>query len=1329
MAAAAASGSGAGAGAGAGAEAGTDDTPFRLYDAGSVPDRFDFPAEEQNVLRLWKQIDAFKTQLKLSEGKPEFTFYDGPPFATGLPHYGHILAGTIKDVVTRYATQTGHFVSRRFGWDCHGLPVEYEIDKKLNITGSEQVMEMGIAKYNDECRSIVTRYCSEWETIVTRLGRWIDFKDDYKTMEPWYMESVWWVFKTIFEKNLVYRGFKVMPYSTACNTPLSNFEANLNYKDVSDPAVVVNFPVVGQENTFFLAWTTTPWTLPSNLALCVNATMTYVKVKDLKRAGNPVHYMMKDLLKELYKVEGQKGFKGDEFEVLEEMPGSALVGLKYTPLFDYFVGRDGLGENVFTVLSDGYVTSEAGTGIVHQAPAFGEDDYRVGVANGVVLKGGFLPCPVDANGRFTDDVPDFMGQHVKDADDKICAHLKAAGRLVQKRALNHSYPFCWRSETPLIYRAVPSWFVKVEEIKDRLVANNEKTYWVPGFVKEKRFHNWLTGARDWAISRNRYWGTPLPIWTSEDGEEVVVVGSIAELEELSGAKVTDLHRQFVDEVTIPSKKGKGVLRRVPEVFDCWFESGAMPYAQVHYPFKEKAEFEEHRFPADFIAEGLDQTRGWFYTLMVLSTALFDQPAFKNLIVNGLVLAEDGKKMSKRLKNYPDPTLVVDNHGADALRLYLVNSPVVRAEPLKFREAGVSGVLKEVFLPWYNAFRFFMQNAARWEAENGRPFDPTVVPKTEGNDMDHWVRAALHKLIKFVRQEMEGYRLYTVAPALVDFIDTLTNWYVRLNRRRLKGEGSEVGLACLYEVLMTLARLMAPMTPFLTEFFYQHLREYHPASRDASAAPDAVGAAKSVHFLPIPEYDPSLLDDDMVRRVGLMINVVELGRKARERRNISLKMPCLGVTIVTADSAKHEDLTTLREYVLDELHLLGLDFDADEKRWVDVSAEANGGWVRDESDLDAKGNPITLGKRLGKAFGPVRKGVAALTTEQIRAYEASGEITVEGTTLVRGEVTVKHQFKGDTAKYEAITSDDGSFTLLLDTEVNDTMREISIGREVANRVQKARKAAGLQVTDTVEAFIAVREFNETDAAAVAEAEAHKTAVAALPKKAAAAAGAAKGGAAAGAGAEGAGAGKKGGKKDKKAKKDKSKKGDAKGAGAAAVAPAPAPAPATPEQTPAEAVEALLKGVASQAGKLEEALGLRVLPDLPGVRPAGAVVLGSDESNVLGAMVTVTLCQPALRFAGGDALARAASGDAKLGADAATYAASLDFPSQVARMASDGRLQMQLAYREGTATTTKSVALDAGTHVFADAMAQLRGDPATRAAWEAAGFGALATAYLA
>lgn len=1022
----------------------------------SLPERISFPDEELKILQLWEELDAFKKSLALSEGRKPFTFYDGPPFATGLPHNGHVLAGTIKDTVTRYAHQTGHYVERRFGWDCHGLPVENEINKKLNVTTKEQVIEMGIAKYNAECRGIVQRYTAEWERTVKRIGRWIDCENDYKTMEPWYMESVWHVFQTIFNKDLVYRGYKILPYSTACTTSLSNFEANMDYRDTPDPSVVVSFPLVDEPDVALLAWTTTPWTLPSNLALCVNDAFTYVKIKDVK--SNKLFVLAEARLVQVYPKVDKKGYKGGEFEVLATFQGSELVGKQYVPLFDTFATWPG----AFRVLSDAYVSDNGGTGIVHQAPTFGEDDYRVCVKHGVTDKFN-LPATLDDNGRFTNAVPLVEGLHVKDADDVICKDLKARDRLISKGTIVHSYPFCYRSGTPLIYRAIPGWFVNVEKIRDRIVANNKATYWVPSFVQEKRFHNWLVDGKDWNISRGRFWGTPLPLWVSDDYEEVVCIGSIAELEALSGERVTDLHREFIDHITLPSAQGKGVLRRVPEVFDCWFESGSMPYAQQHYPFENKEKF-ERGFPADFVAEGLDQTRGWFYTLMVLSTALFDQPAFKNLICNGLVLAEDGRKMSKSLRNYTDPNVILDKYGADALRLYLINSPVVRAEPLRFQDTGVLGVIRELFLPWFNAVRFFAQNAARLqESTGGVPFVPSQeAALASTNDMDAWILAALHNLIKFVHEEMRAYRLYTVVPRLVGFIDQLTKWYVRLNRLRLKGSAgnaeAHVALSALYEVLYTLAKLMAPFTPFLAEYMYQFLRQFHPSVVNAveGLAEDADGVSKSVHFLMLPDFDASRIDESVEARMQNLQDVIEMGRVVRERRAISLKNPVAKVLVVSADRAALDGLALLKTYLHDELNMRDLEFSTDEKEWCVLKAEVNN---------------KALGKRLGKALSSVRKQVAALSHDDVAAYLTTQRLTVDGHVLEGDDVVVKREFKGDRTVYEADVSASGSLMVVLDTREDEQLKLQGCAREFVTRVQKLRKKAGLEPHDKIHVYFA------------------------------------------------------------------------------------------------------------------------------------------------------------------------------------------------------------------------------------------------------------------
>ena len=978
--------------------------------------------------------------------------------------------------MTRYAAMTGKKVSRRAGWDCHGLPVEQEIDKMLNIKFRDDVLEMGIDKYNEKCRSIVMRYTNEWESTVTRLGRWIDFKDDYKTMDLTFMESVWWVFSQLWEKGMVYQGFKVMPYSTGCSTVLSNSEASSNYKDVSDPAVVVAFPIVDAdfEGVSLVAWTTTPWTLPSNLALCVNPKMEYVQILDKK--SNNRYVMAKSRLPQIYPAMNKKKWKpkmADELYTIEKtMVGSDLKGKRYQPLFDFFTGP----ESYFQVVTDTYVTDDAGTGVVHQAPAFGEDDFRVCMANGIIQKGADFPCPVDADGLFTDEVTIAKGVHVKEADNTLIADIKDRGRLVQKDMLMHSYPFCWRSNTPLIYKTVTSWFIKVEEIRDQIVENNTNVRWVPEHVGKVRFNNWLKDARDWAVSRSRFWGTPLPIWTNEDGSEMICVGSIAELEKLTGQKVTDLHREFVDKLEIPSQKNPDgpPLKRVDEVFDCWFESGSMPYAQKHYPFENKDSF-ENGFPADFIAEGLDQTRGWFYTLMILSTALFGKQAMNNVIVNGLVLAEDGKKMSKSLKNYPDPTIVINKYGADALRMYLINSPVVRAEELKFKEAGVLGVVKEMFLPCYNAFRFFLQNMERWELESGRKFVPSLdMVKKTTNPTDIWISAATQGLIKFVRQEMEAYRLYTVLPALVTYVTQLTNWYVRLNRDRLKGlegEGSEAeieaetGLQVLYDVLLDVTVVLGPFTPFLSEFFYQHLRKLQPSFDEAangggSTNPIKRGKSDSVHFLNIPEYDESRLNAEAVEAMEALQTIVEQGRNAREKRNISLRTPVKSVVAILRSPPDHvvQGLTgPLKKYILSELN--AWDFQV-------IPEEEQQDWVT----LSLTPNFKVLGKKVGKKMKAIATSVKNMThSEAVKCLE-EGKLVVEEVELdTVTELISKLSFSKEGDHWESTPSADGATVVALDTTQDDAILSAGMARELINHIQQLRKSAGLELKDVVEVF--------------------------------------------------------------------------------------------------------------------------------------------------------------------------------------------------------------------------------------------------------------------
>ncbi|ODV81974.1 uncharacterized protein CANTADRAFT_44761 [Suhomyces tanzawaensis NRRL Y-17324] len=1010
---------------------------------------FSFPREEDNIIQKWEDIDAFQRTLELTKDMPPFAFFDGPPFATGTPHYGHILASTIKDIIPRYASMNGHHVERRFGWDTHGLPVEHEIDKKLGITSKEDVYAMGIDKYNAECRAIVMRYADEWRSTIKRLGRWIDMDNDYKTLYPEFMESVWWGFKELFKKDTVYRGLRVMPYSTGLTTPLSNFEAQQNYKEVNDPAVTISFPLLDDEKTALVAWTTTPWTLPANIALAVNPNFEYVKIFDEEKQ---MHYiLLEGLLKTLYKKPAAAKYK-----VVEKISGKDLVDIKYVPLFDYFYEE--FKDHAFKVIAADYVTSDSGTGIVHQAPSYGEEDFNAATANGIINEYRQPPVVVDDVGKMNDKVPEFTGLYFKDADKAIIKKLTEKGRILVNSQAKHSYPFCWRSDTPLMYRTIPAWFVRITEIVPEMLENVERTNWVPSNIKDKRFSNWIANARDWNISRNRYWGTPIPLWVSDDFEEVVCVGSIDELKKLSGRDdITDIHRESIDSITIPSQKGKGQLKRIEEVFDCWFESGSMPFASKHYPFENKASF-ENAFPANFISEGLDQTRGWFYTLTVLGTHLFKTAPYQNVIVSGIVLAADGKKMSKRLKNYPDPGIVLNKYGADALRLYLINSPVLRAETLKFKEEGVKDVVSSVLLPWYNSYKFFKDAADLFKKTNGEDFkyDPTLISE---NVMDRWLLASIQSLIKFIHEEMAGYRLYTVVPRLLSLIDDLTNWYIRFNRRRIKGyAGDDIvdtkkGLNTLVEALLTLSRAMAPFTPFLADSIYQRIKEYFTTEElnQYSVNPE-VHDTRSIHFLSYPKVKEHLFDSAIEVAVGRMQKVIDLGRNIREKKTISLKTPLKELVILHSDEGYLKDVESLKGYIADELNVRNIVITSDEAKYnVEYTVVAD--W------------PV-LGKKLKGDAKKVKAALPKVSSEEVQKFAETGKITVDGIDLVTEDLQVQRGLPAEKAAHGQEARAEKDTLIILDVNVYEEFKTEGLARELINRIQRLRKKAGLNTTDDV-----------------------------------------------------------------------------------------------------------------------------------------------------------------------------------------------------------------------------------------------------------------------
>lgn len=981
-------------------------------------ENFSFVETEKQILNFWSENKIFKKSLDKTKNNDPYIFYDGPPFATGLPHHGHLVASTIKDIIPRYFTMKGRYVSRRWGWDCHGLPIEQQIDKKFEMSANDFVEKYGISEYCKECKDIVLTYTSQWEKTINRIGRWVDFENDYKTMDKDFMESVWWVFKQAWDKGLIYEGNKIVPYSVALETGLSNFEATSNYQDVQDPAVTILFKLTN-EDAYMSAWTTTPWTLPSNMALIVNKDINYLLVheknKDIK------FYIAKERL-EAYK-------KGNDFEVLNEIKGEQLVGKTYEPLFPYF--SDQKANGAFQIVSDNYVTTSDGTGIVHSAPAFGEDDNRVLKEHNINA----FALPLNSKAQFTNDVTDFAGLYIKDADKLIIKKLKDEGKLFHQSVLVHSYPFCPRTDTPLIYMAMPQWYMKVDEIKKSLLASNEQINWVPGHIKHGRFGKWLEGARDWAISRSRYWGTPLPVWKNEETGQFVAIGSIAELKEYTGVEVDDLHREVIDQLSFSREGEKGIYKRIPEVFDCWFESGSMPYAQLHYPFENKDVFDAG-FPAEFIAEGLDQTRGWFYTLTVLSTALTDKPAFKNVIVNGMVMAGDGKKMSKRLKNYTEPDKIMEDFGADALRLTLINSGLVKGEELRFTDEGVKDMVRRALLPWYNSFKFFHTYATvdKWSAREN-------FLESE-NILDKWVISKLQTLTKNVTTEMEGYRLYNVVPQLFNYIEDLTNWYIRLNRRRFWSDGLNqdkcAAYSTLYTALKEISKIMAPFAPFLSEYIYLELKTFGEE------------LTESVHLCDYPLFQDDKIDTSLEDAVTRMQELILLGRQKRNQTGIKVKTPMASLTIIHKDQKLLDAVKHLEMYIKSELNIKEIKYSTNEDQYI---------------TLYAKPNARVLGKRLGSTFGKFMGLIKNLDGNTLNNFETTGTLQLAEETFNLDDIFVFREPKdgSDVLSNRWITID-------MDTKLTEDLIHEGLAREIVNRIQRSRKDSGFNVDDRIKLLI-------------------------------------------------------------------------------------------------------------------------------------------------------------------------------------------------------------------------------------------------------------------
>ena len=965
-----------------------------------------FPRIEENVLRQWERDRTFERSVEARDAGPsgqnEFVFYDGPPFANGLPHYGHLLTGYVKDAVPRYQTMRGRRVERRFGWDCHGLPAEVEAEKELGISGHPAIAEFGIAKFNDACRTSVLRYTDEWQRYVTRQARWVDFSNDYKTLDTPYMESVMWAFKTLWDKGLIYEGFRVLAYCWRCETPLSNTETRMDdvYKDRQDPALTVAFTLETGEK--ILAWTTTPWTLPSNLALAVGPDIDYAVMETV---GGERFILAESRLGSYEKeLDGATRFA--------TMKGRDLVGRSYVPMFPFLEGT----ENAFVILGADFVTTDDGTGVVHMAPGFGEDDQIACNAAGIPTI-----CPMDDHGCYTGEITPWAGRHVFDANPEVIRALKDRGLVVRHDSYDHSYPHCWRCAEPLVYRAVSSWFVEVTKFRDRMVQLNQQINWVPEHIKDGTFGKWLQNARDWAISRNRFWGSPIPVWKSDDPAHprVDVYGSIEDLQRDFGVEVTDLHRPTIDELVRPNPDdptGKSMMRRVPEVLDCWFESGSMPFAQVHYPFENREWFENH-YPGDFIVEYVAQTRGWFYTLHVLATALFDRPSFVSCIGHGVVLGDDGAKMSKSLRNYPDPMEVFDTHGADAMRWYLLSSPILRGGDFSVTEQGIRETVRQVILPLWNSW-YFLALYANAEGKTGR------ISTASEHVLDRYVLSKLSLTVESVTTCMDAYDLFGACHEIRGFLDVLTNWYIRRSRGRF-WSGDSGAIDTLHTVLSYLVRIAAPLLPLVSEHVHVGLTGE---------------AGSSVHLQEWPDGRDLPCDTDLVVAMDLVRDACSSALSVRKSHGKRVRLPLASLTIAAPNAG------ALRQFV---------DIVADEVNVKEVMLTED---VASVASSDLQVLPAVLGPRLGAR------------TQQIIAAVKRGEwsptgdgIEVAGETLQPGEYTMRLVAGTDDAA-APLASGDG--VVVLDVSVTSELEAEGLARDVIRAVQQARREAALHVSDRI-----------------------------------------------------------------------------------------------------------------------------------------------------------------------------------------------------------------------------------------------------------------------
>lgn len=971
-----------------------------------VKAKADFVEIEKEVLKFWDEDKTFEKSVHNRDGAAEFVFYDGPPFANGTPHYGHIMVSYVKDVVARYQTMNGKKVERRLGWDCHGLPAEMSAEKQLGVSGRKQIEEYGVEKFNDFCRSDVLKYSGIWVEMFKRIGRWVDFSHDYKTMDLPFMESVINNFKQLWEKGLVYEDYRVLPYSWAAETPLSNFEVNQGYQDKTDNAITVMFTL--ENGMKMLVWTTTPWTLPSNLMLAVGKDIDYAVMEE-----DGQKYVLAQALLGRYKKQLEHATQ------VGTMKGADFVGMAYEPMFPYFKHLKEKG--AFRVLSGEFVSTEDGTGIVHIAPGFGQDDFEACRAYDENFP---VVCPVDEAGKFTAEVPDYLGKQVFETNEPIMQLLKEKGILVKKEQYTHSYPFCWRTDTPLIYKAMSSWFVKVTDFRDDMVRNNQQITWVPEHIKDGRFGKWLEGARDWSISRNRFWGTPIPVWKSDNPQfpRIDVFGSVAEIKEKTGIEVTNLHKPYIDEVVYPNPddpSGKTMMRRVGDVFDCWFESGSMPYAQVHYPFDNKEWFENH-FPADFIVEAMDQTRGWFYTLTVLSTALHNKPAFKNCICTGLLMAEGGQKLSKRLKNYPDPNEVLDSIGSDALRWFLVSSPVLKGGNLAVDQEGkeIAKAARVAQIPMWNAYYFFTlyANAEGYQAKE-------VSGSSEA--IDNYILSKLKRLSRIVKQGLDTYDVALSCNEVASFMEILNNWYIRRTRDRF-WSGDQQAFDVLYTVLVNLSKIMAPLMPFLCEYVYKNLT-----------------GGESVHLADYPQLENIKLDETLVDEMDFLQDLCSAGKFIREEKNLRNRLPLAGLTVVGDNlgflNGQYQDI------IKDELNVKEVKIDNNLAAYAAKTVYLY--------------TPL-LGKALGKDMGPVMAAYKQGKWE----LNADGTLSIAGQTLTPDLFEVRLDMKDGVAG-KAFA--DNKAVVTLNTNVTDELKREGMARDFVRLVQTLRKDKDFNISDRIE----------------------------------------------------------------------------------------------------------------------------------------------------------------------------------------------------------------------------------------------------------------------